>query len=407
MRTNILKCLAITNQMISQMTEIYSDLSVPPHVQLIATGVAAISVVFGLFGNTVILAGSLSHNAVNLHKKLTIFIRQLALLDLLITLTRLLTGLASLVENEWVFGDWGCSVTFFMFYSSQLTSCCLIAVLATAAFLLAKFPGRFESWLTTRVTYSIIVAAWWISLNITAIPLLRGERLTYKSWPFTCELTDEPDGGTIHLVILSVSLVWSLISTLLCVVAWLSLPLSRSRRRDVKTVFFLSLVHCLLLLPIVFSRGAGDRLEGHAFQLLQLIPLHLIAIYKFHVYYLILPRFRDLVRSLVASLTSCCRCTRGLTSCCGDCHGRLTRGSGSRENLINIQENQQTENRTETDEERGNRVEIVVAQEVLQWSEEGVNVSGRLVLEGQGARERTDQRNLLQVLRGHIRQTVL
>ena len=131
--------------MISQMSEIYSELSVPPHVQLIATGVAAISVVFGLFGNTVILAGSLSHNAVNLHKKLTIFIRQFALLDLLITLTRLLAGLASLLENEWVFGDWGCSVTFFMFYSSHLTSCCLIAVLGTAAFLMAKFPGRFES----------------------------------------------------------------------------------------------------------------------------------------------------------------------------------------------------------------------------------------------------------------------
>ena len=382
----------------------------PPHVQLIATGVAAISVVFGLFGNTVILAGSLSHNAVNLHKKLTIFIRQFALLDLLITLTRLLTGLASLLENEWVFGDWGCSVTFFMFYSSHLTCCCLIAVLGTAAFLMAKFPGRFESWLTTRVTYSIIVAAWWISLNITAIPLLRGERLTYKSWPFTCELVDEPHGGTIHLVILSISLFWALISTLLCVVAWFTVPLNRSRRRNIRTIFLLSLVHCLLLLPIVVSRVAGDRLEGHAFQLLQLIPLHLIVIYKFHVYYLILPRFRDLVKSLVASLTSCCRCTRSLTSCCGDCPGRLTRGSGSRENLINIQENQQTENRTdriERDEERGNRVEMVVAQEVLQWSGEGVSVSGRLVLGEQGAGERTDRRNLLHVLRGHIRQTVL
>ena len=132
-------------------------------------------------------------------------------------------------------------------------------------------------------------------------------------------------------------------------------------------------------------------------------------IYKFHVYYLILPRFRDLVKSLVAGLTSCCRCTRSLTSCCGDCPGRLTRGSGSRENLINIQENQQAENRadrTERDEERGNRVEMVVAQEVLQWSGEGVSVSGRLVLGEQGAGERTDRRNLLHILRGHIRQTV-
>ena len=126
----------------------------------------------------------------------------------------------------------------------------------------------------TRVTYSIIVAAWWISLNITAIPLLRGERLTYKSWPFTCELADEPDGGAIHLVILSISLFWALISTLLCVVAWFTVPLNRSRRRDIRTIFLLSLVHCLLLLPIVVSRVAGDRLEGHAFQLLQLIQLY-------------------------------------------------------------------------------------------------------------------------------------
>ena len=357
---------------------------------------------YSLIGNDLIAVGSLRHNAVNLHKTLVIIIRQLALLDLVATAIMVVAGLVLVFEMDFAIGDFSCGVIFFTFYAYYLTSSFLMAMLSTSAFLNVRFAydsQKSEAKLIHVIVFVISLALWMISMVLSLEPFLEDDLA--ESWSFECDLDDyHHDGGKSYIMMLILTNIWNILSTTLCASSWMGVPepLEAEKRRDVKTVTLLSFLHCISLLPAVISLVPG----GPTSQLFLLLPQHLLVSYKFVVISCLDSRFQRYLRSTLISLTSHCHGFWRLVPCCDGFHEVWISAAQSKDNLIAVEENAETENtagirvngkdRKETiaemrDVERAVRVDEEVAKEAIQKSQEGVNLSKRLVLDGQGTGE--------------------
>ena len=360
---------------------------------------------YSVIGNGLITVGSFRHNAVNLNRTLLIIIRQLALLDLVATVIMVLAGLVLVSEMDWAIGDFSCGFIFVTFYAYYLTSSFLMAVLSTSAFLNVRFGYESQNSSETKLIQVIMcvvsLALWMISVMLSVEPFLEDDLTGSRSWRFECDLYDyDHDGGESYIKVLVLSNIWNILSTTLCASSWMCVPqpLEAEKRRDVKTVTLLSFLHCISLLPGVISLVPG----GPNSQLFLLLPQHLLVSCKFVVISCLDTRFQRYLRSTLITLTSHCHGFWRLVPCCDGFHEVWISAARSNDNLIAAEENTETENTSEMgvkgrdrretivemrDVERAARLDEEVAQEALQKSQEGVNLSRRLVLDGQGTGE--------------------
>lgn len=367
-------------------------------------GTETVVLISSLLGNTLILVGSVGYKAVDLHNTLIVLTSHLAVFDLTITLSGSLPSLISLLEDKWVFGDMGCDLIYFTFYSSYATSCCLVAALATVTWLLVKFPSKAEMWLKGRMSL-LTFALWVVSMCFTAVPYLKGRGAHYSNWSYTCELNGALSGGLFLRnggpgVVVIASFVWILITNLLFTVEAVNLSRDSDRFRDVLTSFLVSVICGILLIPFIVSLLMGQgyllRSLGSTAQLLLVTPMHLLAMYKFPVFILVLPKFRlflKLVRVTVLGF-----CERG---------ERMEGRTESRENLLSDQRNsaeQGNENTVLEDDEIAANEGLLSIQNTIEQDEESSGLRGNLVLNGENM-TRSERAELMVSYHRRVHQT--
>ena len=263
----------------------------------------AISLAYSLLGNGLILAGSLSQNAVDLQNTLVILIRQVAVLDLMATVTLIINGFWSIIDLD----ESQCDFIFFTFYAYHLTSCCLMAVLGSVAFLEAKFgdESHIESSLIKEYcTHGLSLAAWIISFDSTsAIFIAENGNLTEFQSHNHCRIKDDPDDGVGYLMTMMISHIWAFLSLPLLVTPWIGVQVDAEKQREIKTPALLLVFHFIFLIPVLATKFPS----GPSSQLLVLVPQHLLVSYKFFVFFLILPTFRRFSKDMWTRFVSHCR----------------------------------------------------------------------------------------------------
>ena len=266
-------------------------------------GMAAnISLAYSLLGNGLILAGSLSQNAVDLRKTLVILIRQLAFLDLMATATLIINGIGSIID----LGDSQCDLIFFTYYAYHLTSCCLMAVLGTVAFLEVKFGDESHSELLLRRrenwTYRISLAVWIISFGVTSALFIKEKGNLTEFHSDHCEIDDEPDSGVGYLITMMISYIWAFLSLPLLVAPWIGVQVEAEKQREIKTSALLLVFHFLFLNPVITTKFPS----GPSSQFLVLVPQHFLVSYKFFVFFLIVPSYRRYSKDMWTKFVSHC-----------------------------------------------------------------------------------------------------
>ena len=262
----------------------------------------AISLAYSLLGNGLILAGSMSQNAVDLQNTLVILIRQVAVLDLMATVTLIINGFWSIIDLD----ESQCDFIFFTFYAYHLTSCCLMAVLGSVAFLEAKFgdESHTESSFKKYCTHGLSLAAWIISFGLTfAIFIADNGNLTEFQSLNHCKIKDDPDDGVGYLMTMMISHIWAFLSLPLLVTPWIGVQVDAEKQRKIKTPALLLVFHFIFLIPVIATKFPS----GPSSQLLVLVPQHLLVSYKFFAFFLILPTFRRFSKDMWTRFVSHCR----------------------------------------------------------------------------------------------------
>ena len=117
-----------------------------------------------LLGDSLILYASNQRGAFKLHKVIVTIIQQIAVSDLLISITDVLPTAISLFAGSWVLGDTLCLVTEFLAYWVYPCGMYLICLLVTSKYLTLKFPLRAGSW-SKRRFHKVCAVIWLYSLG--------------------------------------------------------------------------------------------------------------------------------------------------------------------------------------------------------------------------------------------------
>ena len=179
--------------------------------------------------------------------------------------------------------------------------------------------------------------------------------------------------------------------------------------RDLITVHLISVLHCVFFLPIVVSSFAGSDFLlsslGSNAQILLVAPMHLVLIYKFPVFMLVIPKFRQFLETKFW---------------CGSHLDRTGNTNDSRENLLAMQEeavedeelgsgDDAIRNVSRTSEEVEASGRYLSSELDVQYDEELFTMRGNLVLNGEvhGANLSRNERTGLQVTHYSVRDTTL
>ena len=95
-----------------------------------------------LLGDTIVLAGTIKYNAINLHRIVVVIIQHLAVSDLLLTLFRVCPSIVSLLADSWIIGHFLCkflmNAQWLVYWMTGILTICL----AISKLLLVKYPLR-------------------------------------------------------------------------------------------------------------------------------------------------------------------------------------------------------------------------------------------------------------------------
>ena len=93
-----------------------------------------------LFGDTIILVGTTKYKAIKLHRVIVVIIQHLAAADLMLTFSRVVPIIVSLIGGGWVLGNFLCSVNFGLAYVVTPTMCILTCVLVISKLMIVQYP---------------------------------------------------------------------------------------------------------------------------------------------------------------------------------------------------------------------------------------------------------------------------
>ena len=121
------------------------------------------SFILGVLGNTFILFATY-RRAIKIDPNSLLFIKNLAVSDILFTLIWVLPTLITLCNKEsWVLGDELCRVTTYLQYTPAISTICFITMLSLNKFVRCKFP--LKVWrMSSRTSYLITVTSWTFGL---------------------------------------------------------------------------------------------------------------------------------------------------------------------------------------------------------------------------------------------------
>ena len=123
--------------------------------------------VSSVVGNTIILVGSIRHNALRLNHFLVTLMEQIAVCDLVVSLVYCLPMAVSLIANSWVLGDHLGYILVYLQYIFYPAGVLFVAGLVTSKVFILWFPTATVAFLKRSKLY-IVCAVWTISLYFPA-----------------------------------------------------------------------------------------------------------------------------------------------------------------------------------------------------------------------------------------------
>ena len=212
-----------------------------------------------LIGDTLILVGSVRFNAIKLHTVPVIFIRYIAVADLLVTLSGVLPAAVSLAANEWILGDVLCYLNFFGRCSCALVICQLFAALALSKMLIVKYPLRAIQF-SGKAAHLVAGSMWAYSVIFPAVAIARDKGDVYFSYiVYNCDY--DCSWGHVECEKLSTAIVLSVSACTVVTVVSSVVLMVEARRvarrvpgglnwRGVVTVLLTVAVHTIVTLPL-------------------------------------------------------------------------------------------------------------------------------------------------------------
>ena len=116
-----------------------------------------------LFGDSIILIGTIKYKAIKQHRVIVAVIQHLAILDLMASILYVLPKTVSLITDRWDLGAFPCSAYtyFWTFYLNSLSS--LTLALPLVKLIIVKYPLRTVSW-STMIGHRICGALYLITI---------------------------------------------------------------------------------------------------------------------------------------------------------------------------------------------------------------------------------------------------
>ena len=268
-----------------------------------------------LIGDSIILIASIKYRAFNLHKVMVVIIQHIAVCDMLMSVTYAFPMFISVVNGEWVLGNFLCSVTAYPKYYFYSTSVLLICSMTCQKALLLRYPLRFGT-ISGRKAHLLCVACWAAALtfpvSLLLVEGLEGQDINFSYRAYYCD----------HIFTASI---WKWLQPLLAVL-FLFIPtclvvattilllviakqVARRGRESLKwqgimTTILIATVHCISSLPIVLYIIASvivteEDYESKFFHIafFRIVGsvLYLNTISNFYVYSLSVHSFRDFI----------------------------------------------------------------------------------------------------------------
>ena len=115
-----------------------------------------------LSGDVIILVGTYKYKAIKMNRVIVVIIQHLAAADLLMTFTRVVPIIVSLIGEGWILGTFLCFVNMGLAYVTGPTMSVLTCVLSTTKLITLQYPLRARTWSTKR-GHVISLLAWFSS----------------------------------------------------------------------------------------------------------------------------------------------------------------------------------------------------------------------------------------------------
>ena len=266
-----------------------------------------------LIGDTAILIASIKYRAFKLHGVIVVIIQHIAVCDLMVSLTDVLSKLVSLLANRWATGTLLCYLSTYAKFYFVPAGTLLICTMTTCKVLLLKFPCRFGM-TTVKQAHLICAACWMVTLlNPIAILIADGNDVYFSYRNYQCDHGYSTKNR--YWLRPCLAAIFGFLPTCL-VVATTAILLIIAKRfanrgranlkwQGITTILLTAAVYCISVLPLVAGRVAESivKVEDKSqsflhmvFYRLALSFIFLNTISNFFIYSLTLPSFRKFIR---------------------------------------------------------------------------------------------------------------
>ena len=159
---------------------------------------------FGILGNGVVLYSSLRYNAIKLDKVSLVFVRNLALADILYAVFTVVPSFVAYASRDWVLGPVYCFVSAQLSLFPGLVNSLLVMIIALYRLVLLYSPFTIPRCIHARV---LSAGLWLFSLSPTIISLSYRSRSIFDTSNGLCisEIYRKKDSGASELVMMFVS----------------------------------------------------------------------------------------------------------------------------------------------------------------------------------------------------------
>ena len=279
-----------------------------------------------IIGDTLILYASIHKDAFKLNKFIVSVLQNIAVSDLIISITVFLPKVTSLLTNNWALGIAMCYASVYISIGTLAAAISFIAVMSTSKFLLLKYPLRASQWTKKRGLQ--VCASIWVLCILTFILtflVVRGDDVQFDFRIYSCDYGFNAEVWEIIVPI------WSLTFQILpcCITFGTTIPTlkylvdaSKSARRvqgsipwqGAMTVTLTAVVYCISNVPLFVYCIGYNFIERKPSSLFH-VQFYRVAAFvgsinvmaNFYIYALTIRSFRRFLNSEIQRLVSVTR----------------------------------------------------------------------------------------------------
>ena len=268
---------------------------------------------FGLFGNGTVLYSSVRYNAIRLDRVSVILVQNLAVADILYTLSTIVPVTITYICGRWVLGRVYCFIGAQLAFIPGSANALTILLITSFRLWLVTHPLSVISKFWVRI---IVIITWIIASAGSVISMIYNSSSTFnrKNGKCTSDVYENPQAGPLFQIAVAVILLVPLFLITVQNIIICAIALKTSRRSQENTnykalvmVGTLSGIFVVSWVPFVINsilRSKNPSIPSY----LELVVLHCFLINAFVnpiLYTLTNRRFGEYVKDLLKSLISC------------------------------------------------------------------------------------------------------